>query len=200
MSNPFSKNYIQPIKIQNYLRFNEEGSYLFRIITPKESVVSYYKGFIDNPEEGQAKVWTAPDNQDGKMPIVPDNINLRKWDKKDSGYKLYWAFVVYNLDTQNIQIWDISQKVFRDYLFSIASGKIKNDWTKFDIQVTKTGQKTDTTYNIINNDNQELTKEAQKIIKESYVNLEAMEKGGDPFDEDTFIEEGYDQSDAIEIS
>jgi hypothetical protein len=182
MSNPFENGYVEPQKTQRYLKFNEEGSYLFRILTPKDKVITYYKGFKENAEENESKVWTAPDNGDGQLPTIPDNIQLKKWSATDPGFKLYWSVVVYNHDTELVQVWDISQKIFKDFLFSIASGKIRTDWSKFDIQVSKKGEKTQTAYNILTGDTEELSNEAKKIIAETKVNLKAMETNNDPFE------------------
>jgi len=148
----------------------DEGAYLLRIITPKEQVVSYFSEFIDT-YEGKKKI-NAPDNGDGTIPAG----------ESEQGFKLRWAVSVLNQDTKEVQVWEITQVSIRDFLFAIAKGKIKNDWTKFDIQVTKKGQKMETTYTLIAGDTAPLSKEDQAIIAETPVNLEALIEGKDPFE------------------
>lgn len=181
MSNPFATGYIEPSAPNKFLKFNPEGSYLFRILTPKDQVITYYKGFKENTEEKESKVWTAPDKGDGQLPEVPKNIKLKTWNATDNGFKLYWSVVVFNYDTNTVQIWDMYQKVFKDSLFAIASSRTKNDWTKFDIEIIKKGEKTESKYTLLTGENQELSDEIKKIITETPVNLKAMETGEDPF-------------------
>jgi hypothetical protein len=169
-TNPFSTDYKSPLQSSKYFKMQDEGAYLLRIITPKEQVVSYFSEFIDT-YEGKKKV-NAPDKGDGVIPIG----------ESEQGFKLRWAVSVLNQETKQVQVWEITQVSIRDFLFAIAKGKIKNDWTKFDIQVTKKGQKMETTYTLIAGDTSPLSKEDQAIIAETPVNLEALVEGKDPFE------------------
>jgi len=171
MANPFKTGYVEPKNEKSpFLNFKDEGNYVFRILTPKTEVLTYYKGYIDNPAEGEKKVWTAPDNGD-----------LKKFKPTHLGYKLVWAMVVFNHDEQQVQVWEVSQQSIKSTLFAIANGKLKNDWTKFDIQVTRTGQKTETEYTVLPGDSEELSDEAKEIIAKTDVDLSQMEKGEYPF-------------------
>jgi len=169
MSNPFASNYTTPLAKTKYLKF-QKGANLFRILTPKEEVVSYYIDFVIN-DEGKKTKNIYPDNGDGQFPMEAEEP------------KLVWAVTVFNLDINEVQILEISQKTIKDFLFSITSGKIKTDWTLFDIQVTKTGDDKDTTkYSMIAGNDAELSEVHQSIISSTFVDLSQMELGGDPFD------------------
>lgn len=168
MANPFATGYREPQAQNNYLKFKDEGSYVVRILTPKNEVLTYFTCFTD-----ENKKIILEDKGDGLVPTKPE-------DAKEAP-KLVWAVAVYNVDIKKVQVWEIPQSSIRQFLFSTASGKIKNDWTKFDLQITKTGQGMETNYSLIADDSRELTKEEKDIIANTPVNLSAMEKGEDPF-------------------
>lgn len=169
MSSPFSPNYIEPKSKSKYLKLCE-GCHVFRILTKKEDVVSYFTAYEDS-ENGEKIKLVLPDDGQGETP---------------PGYKNVWAFVVYNIDAETVQIAEFGQKAIKDYLHAIAGGKIKNDWTKFNLQITRSGQLLDTKYTIISDDTSFLTEEANVQIAEELkkINLNSMTKGENPFVED----------------
>lgn len=171
MANPFSQNYSEPTQVGNYLKLTE-GVHLIRILTPKEEVVSYFTEFVETPDGKRQKI-CYPDLGNGQMPLSSTGEPT----------KLVWSFVIYNKDLKKVQVAEFSQKAIRSFLYSIASGKIKNDWSKFDIQITRKGQGLDTEYTLLAGDTEELTHEEREICVASYsqINLQAMEVGEDPF-------------------
>lgn len=166
---PFSANYKQPQPQTNYLKFKEEGSYLFRILTPKEKVLIYWIDFFQTPD-GKFSKKVFPYQENGQKPLEASEES-----------KLVWVFSILNKDLNKIQIWEVSQRTIQNFLLSIVKGKIKNDYTKFDIQITKIGQKLETEYSIISGDTESLTQEEKDLIASTPVNLQAMEKSEDPF-------------------
>jgi hypothetical protein len=186
MSNPFATGYREPSAQSNFLKFSEDGSYVFRILTPKNEVLTYFRAFIENPAEGQSKKLILQDKGDGTIPTAPKDLKLKVTFENENPIKLVWAVKILNIDTQDVQIWEITQATLRKNLFAIATGKVKNDWTKFDIQITKTttktGNKTKIDYQLITDDNRELTQEELEIINSKPVNLKAMELNKDPFE------------------
>ena len=166
---PFSANYKQPQTQTNYLKFKEEGSYVFRILTPKEKALVYWIDFFQTPD-GKFSKKVFPYQENGQKPL-----------EASPEAKLVWVFSILNKDLNKIQIWEVSQRTIQNFLLSITKGKIKNDYTKFDIQITKIGQKLETEYSIIPGDTEILTQEEKELIKLTPINLQAMEKGEDPF-------------------
>lgn len=181
MANPFIEGYKKATSNSNYLNFKEEGVYLFRILTPKTEVITYYRGFKETAPEGESKKVILPDNADGIIPAIPEGVTFKVYGNENP-IKLVWAVKVFNHDTKTVQALEIDKKSIRDALFSIATGKIKNDWTKFDIQVTRKGQQKETEYFVVAGDTQELSDEAKQIIDNTPFDLSQMEKGGDPFE------------------
>lgn len=168
---PFDTTYQAPAEKSNYTRLTE-GVHVLRILSTPKEVQSYFVEYVDKQtKEGikKEKIIT-PDNGDGKQP---------------QGTRRNWAFKVYNHETKQVQVWEVAQKNIQQYLTNILRGKLKNDWTKFDLQITRTGQGLETEYTLMNGDSESLGKEAQKIIDETYVDLTQMTLGKDPFDEDS---------------
>ena len=191
--NPFSTDYKSPESSNttnnNYLKFSTEGSYVFRILTPKTQVLTYYRGFT-TPEDGKSKKFIIKDDGSGIFPKIPEGIELKTFTRIDQKtgkatqskpISLVWAFKVFNQDSKKVQIWEVSQKSIQTVLTSIAGGKLKNDWSKFDIQITKTGEKTNTEYSLIAGDTAELTPADLKIIDNTPVDIMLLETGEDPF-------------------
>lgn len=179
---PFSQNYREPQAQSQYFKMKEEGSYLLRILTKKEDVLAYWVDFSQK-EDGTFSKNIYPYQEDGNKPS-----------EASKEAKLNWALAIFNKDTNQVQIWEISQKSIKNFLLSIVRGKIKNDYTKFDIQITKTGKGLDTEYSLLTGDTESLNTEELDIINNTKYNLKAMEKGENPFEE-TDIEVGEEHPD-----
>jgi hypothetical protein len=173
MANPFADNYKSPQAPSDYLKFTEEGSYLFRILTPKEEVITYWTGYTK--ENGETRKLIYPDKGDGMYPEGAIN-------DPDNPARIVWAMVVYSHDTNRVMIWECSQKSLQKALANLARSRTKNDWTKFDIEVVKTGQKMETEYSLLAGDIYELSQEAKDRIESTPVRLKAMEEGKNPFE------------------
>jgi hypothetical protein len=180
---PFSQNYKEPQPQSQYFKMKEEGSYLVRILTPKDQVIAYWVDFSQK-EDGSYSKNIYPYQEDGQKPT-----------EASQEAKLNWALAIFNKDTNQVQIWEIPQKSIKNFLLSIVRGKIKNDYTKFDIQITKTGKGIDTEYSLLTGDTELLNKEELEIVKNTKFNLNLMEKGENPFEvekkephPDTFVD------------
>ena len=88
--------------------------------------------------------------------------------------------MVYNYDEERIQVMEITQKSLKEQLLVLARDEDFGDPKEYDIKITRSGEKLDTTYNIIALGKAEFTN--QKAIEEAQaVNLEALYDGNDPF-------------------
>jgi hypothetical protein len=168
---PFSSGYTDPKKPSKYLKLSE-GTHLLHFLTEPKDVVSYFVQFVDGNDGKKQKICT-PDLGDGNQP---------------ADTKRTWAFKVWNYDIEEIQILEVSQRSIQDYLHSIATGKIRKDWTKYPIQITRKGEKMETVYTCMAGDNQAITLEIEKAMANTFVNLQAMATGQDPFDSELVIE------------
>lgn len=79
----------------------------------------------------------------------PADIRADK-DGKAERVKHFWAFPVYNMDTKQVQILEITQKSLMGYLQDLAKDK---DWgdpvMNYQITIKKSGQNLDTEYQVL---------------------------------------------------
>jgi len=178
MSSPFTNpNYKEATKPSQYFRITE-GTHLIRILTPASECVSYYAEFVED-KEGKKQKYTYPDNGDG---VLPPN-------RKSADCKVNFALKIWNYETEQIQVWEVSQRKLKDFLLAIPAGKIKKDFTKFDIQIQRKGKtKNDTEYFPDKGEIEPLKPEIEKAMANTFVNLQAMATGQDPFDSELVIE------------
>jgi hypothetical protein len=171
LKSPFSSDYVEPKLPSNYLKLIE-GQHLFRILSKKDEVLNYFVEFIDG-EDGKTKKVIYPDLGDGSLP----NIKA----------KSVWAMLVFCKIENRVKIWECSQKKIQKYLFAIVTGKLKNDWTKYDIQITRTGSTMENTeYNMITGDNEELEENDKIVIQKDLEKIDILKMltGEDPFKKD----------------
>ena len=137
---------------------------------------SYFK-----PEQGQNKVlivgnaiagyeyWTNESKvhrSPEKFTDTPD-IRTRTVDGEEIAdkQKFFWAVPVFNLKTEAVEVWQISQKGIRD---SLAALQADEDWgdptNKYTITVSKSGEGLETKYSVTPNP---VKKETEEVIKQA---------------------------------
>ena len=110
---------------------------------------------------------------------TPD-IKLDK-DGKPSRVRHFWAFEVYNYDTKSIQVMEVTQKTIMEGIKALVDNSKWGDPKQYDISITKTGEKLDTSYNVVPNPKEELSEEVKNLQINTEINLEALYTGADPF-------------------
>jgi len=78
-------------------------------------------------------------------------------------------------------VLQLDKNALIDSLFVYANDPERGDPTKYDIKITRTGQKKETRYALVSAPPKELTKEIQTIVDENPVNVSVLIDGGDPF-------------------
>lgn len=140
----------------------QNGTTKIRILT---SPIIGWEYFSNDNKPNRSRIaysWVPADSKDGKKA------------------KEFWAFVVYNYDEERIQVMEITQKSLKEQLLALARDEDFGDPKEYDLKITRSGEKLDTTYNIIALGKAEFTN--QKAIEEAQdVNLEALFDGNDPF-------------------
>lgn len=94
--------------------------------------------------------------------------------------KHFWAFTVWNYDLNKIQVLELTQKTI---MRSIESLSLDSDWgspTKYDLVITREGERLDTIYTVQPKPHTDLPDEAAKAYKETDVDLEALFSGEYP--------------------
>jgi len=95
--------------------------------------------------------------------------------------KHFWAFVVWNYADEKVQILEITQKSIQMKIQAYSKSKGWGDPKKYDLVVTRTGEKLATKYDLMAIPPEVLDKEIEKKYKETHINLPALFTGDDPF-------------------
>lgn len=97
----------------------------------------------------------------------------------------FWAFLVWNYNTQSIEVFEITQKTIQDSIMTLYRTSDWGDPKDYDIIINKQGDGMDTAYSVQGAPKSQF--EPQKV-KEAFnnkpCNLEALFDGADPFDLD----------------
>ena len=95
--------------------------------------------------------------------------------------KHFWAFVVWNYETQSIQILEITQQTVQA---AIANLSKDDEWGApyhYDIKITKKGKDLDTKYAVTPSPKKQITDEQSKAGLEKPCYLDAMFENKDPW-------------------
>lgn len=151
----------------NYMKF-KEGENTFRVLSPAITGFEYWNN-QNKPVRSQTPWHTLPADIRYKDDGTPEPV------------KHFWAFVVWNYDSNIVQILEIVQKSVQSQLKALVENKKWGDPTQYDITVTRTGSGFDTEYMVTPNPKTEMPKEALGIYTAKKIALEALYTGGDPF-------------------
>jgi hypothetical protein len=95
--------------------------------------------------------------------------------------KFFWALVVWNYATGNLQVWEITQASIQGPIEDLAVNKDWGDPREYDLTINKKGEGLETEYTVQPAPHKEIPVEAHKAYRDQRVNLEALFEGGDPF-------------------
>ena len=153
---------------ENYEVATSEGSYTrfvewdtkLRILT---SPIMWYEYFTteNKPKRSKEKFKNTPDIKE-------------KWQVKE-----FWAFVVYNYNTENVEICEITQSSIKKQLYQLSRDEDFGDPKQYDIKIKREWKGVDTRYMITPLNKTEFSKDVD--IKN--INLEAMYSWDNPFTE-----------------
>jgi len=150
-----------------YMRF-ESGENKFRILA--SAIVGWE--------------WWETTKEGGKTPKrvrIDEKLSVDKLEDPES-VKRFWAFPVWNYKLEKIQILEVTQKGIQNALKALTRSK---DWghpTGYDIAIFRTGETMqDTKYEVIPSPPKPLDSEIEKTFKETYLKLDKLYEGGDPW-------------------
>ena len=95
--------------------------------------------------------------------------------------KHFWAMVVWSEDTKQIMILEITQSGIQQAIQVLANDPDWGSPFEYDICVNKSGQDKETKYAINPKPKKPLSAECEAAMIATYVTLEALFTGGDPF-------------------
>jgi hypothetical protein len=95
--------------------------------------------------------------------------------------KHFWAFVVWNVNEEQIQIMHITQATIRSCIESLSKDQDWGSPFEYDIKINKKGEKMETEYTVNPAPHKPVSPEILKSFKDRPIQLEALFESLDPF-------------------
>jgi hypothetical protein len=95
--------------------------------------------------------------------------------------KHFWAFIVWNVNEEQIQIMHITQATIRSCLESLSKDQDWGSPFQYDIKINKKGEKMETEYTVNPVPHKPVSQEILKAFRDRPIQLEALYEGLDPF-------------------
>lgn len=169
--------YEPPKSKSNYMKF-QDGENEFRIMSSPILGWEYWNK-------------TNGDNKPVRLSYTEDNMkraaleSTKNPDPKDHKSKHFWAMVVWDYATKSLMILQINQKSIQDVLRGLAQNK---KWGspvgRYDINIIKEGKELETTYTVTPSPHSDTPEEAEIAFNSTFIDLDALFYGQDPWDED----------------
>ena len=105
--------------------------------------------------------------------------------------------LVWNYKESRIQILELTQAGLKRELVTLARDEEWGDPRKYDISITKSGEKLETTYAMTPKPHKKRADEINEAVKNLKVNLAALYSGGEPFEE-TAVQEPVQEAEEEE--
>lgn len=118
--------------------------------------------------------WTNDDKpvRSKEKPVETPNIKLNKDGKGNISH--FWAMVVYNYDSDEVQILEITQKGVQKYILGLTEDPAWGSPKGYDLVITRTGSGLETKYTTVANPHTPMSDEIMKRFQESDIKLETM--------------------------
>lgn len=164
------KNTQIPQGQSQFMKF-KQGDNTFRVMS---DVVTGWEGWKDK----------KPFRRAGDVcNIKVEEVDLDKGGKPNRKY--FWAMAVWNYDSKQIQVLEITQTSIMNVLFNLESNGKWGDLKNYDMTITKKGDGLETEYQSVPNPKEDLTPEIIKAYKDSNVDLNKLFDGEYPISENT---------------
>lgn len=119
------------------------------------------------------------------QPITVDEIAKQGGDP--ASLKHFWAMVVWNYQDERIQILEITQKSIQQKIRGLAKDTDWGNPKNYDIVISKSGKSLTTKYEVQPKPAKPLEASISKLFKETYINLDALYSGDDPFSKQEIV-------------
>ena len=146
----------------------EEGENRFRILS--SAIVGW-------------EYWNE-NNEGARKPIrkrLTEDLIIGEIQEPDTVRK-FWAFVVWNYKQETIQILELTQKSIKNAILSlIKNPKWGSPVNSYDIVIIRQGTDKNTKYSVTPDPREPTTDKILNEYNKTYINLDALFRGEDPF-------------------
>ena len=132
---------------------------------------------LDRPIQGWLR-WTV-EPKPVRWPI--DQQEPKRSDWKDDPAKLFWAMPVWNYKSEQVELWEVTQKTIRLEITSLAQNEDWGSPLEYDITVSRTGSGLETKYQVHPSPHRQTDDLVVKAFEKFAPNMEALFLGEDPF-------------------
>lgn len=145
-----------------YTKIKENEPVKLRILS--EAIVGYVYWTNDNkPIRSEFQFSSTPNIRDDSKP------------------KHFWAFKVWNYNTNQVEVWEITQGTIRDALWGYWKDDEYGDLRNYPLKITRTGKGLETKYQVIAGQIKPLDEAIEIESANTPVNLYALYTGDNPF-------------------
>lgn len=177
MNDFLPKGYKEPVET-NYMKF-ELGDNAFRVLA--SAVVGWEYWTEERMEDGSMKKRPYRVKEEGSIPV--EKVVENKYGDLNISY--FWAFPVYNVSAEKIQILEITQKSIRKDMMGYISNPKWGDPKNYTFVVTKEKNGDKTEYRTIAEPKEELDQSIVKKFKDMGIDMIVWMDGKDPFKKET---------------
>lgn len=164
--------YDVPKTPSNYMKL-EQGENKFRVLS--EHPVLGFEYWTNEKKPVRSKeIWQE----------APNDIKIQNDKSWQQSVKHFWAFVIWNYKTENIEILEITQKSIQGALSAIFQSEEWGHPSGYDVSITRSGEGMDTEYIVNPKPPKPLDPFIAEMFKDKKINLEALFESGDPFAND----------------
>lgn len=154
----------------DYTKF-QVGDTTLRILS-KQPVIGYEYWNNDN------KPVRCQDNPGAK----PADMREKAPNGGDERVKEFWAMVVYNYETEKIELLQATQVAIKSAIQNLSRSPKWGHPSKFDITISKKGTGLKTEYTVVANPPEAIHATIMALAKEAKINPAALLTGGNPFE------------------
>lgn len=161
------EGYAAPVSGGGFMKL-KDGDNIIRILS---SAIVGYEYWNNDTKPVRNKIgWTES----------PTDIKKDK-DGNDTKIKHFWAFVVWNYATKNVEILEITQSTIQTAITNLVKDEDWGDPKNYDIKINRTGEGFDTVYSVSPKPAKKASDEILNKYDQKKINLEALYDGGNPF-------------------
>lgn len=158
--------YQAPATVSGYMKL-QEGDNLFRVMS------SAITGF---------EYWTNEDKPVRSKTPFTETPDIKFVDGKPQRVKHFWAFVVYNYASKNIEILQITQSSIMSAIQNLVADPDWGSPKDYDLKINRTGKGLETEYSVNPKPKKPVEHDIQVAFADKKINLEKLYSGENPFE------------------